>query len=1418
MDKASFSCVGIVLILLIGSFSPILALSGAVDQAGLTVSGSYVQPTHLLRLRAGTFDPIEGIPLPDDLLVKGPTEYLIVQFDGPIHDAWVRALEDLGCEVIWYLPDDAFLVYAPGVSQSELSAFDQVRYVGPYHPGYKLSPALFTGPEANVIYITPLRDSVVVALAVMILGGTVTAVNDNLVRGYLPREHLLALASLPEVGFIEPGGGGSFLMDNDARILHARQNVDGNFTNDGLSLWSWNGSAFQGTTGKGIKVMVTDTGIDGTHPDFDGRKIYFSPLNSGYANWTDYFGHGTHCAGIVLGNGTYRPPPAPQGQKGTYAGIAPEALLLGEIINWDANDDLMYGRTVNDVISDTEAHGAQVSSNSWSCCGTVQVYGVTSQIYDNAVRDSNKTKEGDQSIVYVFAAGNSGAGNIITPGVAKNVITVGAVGDNRGFDENSLAGFSSRGPTADGRRKPDVVAPGVNVMSALANNPNFSFVGMSGTSMATPGVAGASTLVLDYFNKTYGFIPSPAMVKAVFVNGADQLVNPSYKYADSNQGWGRVNLSRSLLETNGRKVWGEDQKHLLSTDQSVDYYFNVSTSNELRIHIAYTDPGAAPPVSRALVNDLDLIAFAPNGTQYNASYFVKDYSATGGTPDNLNNVEGLRFKDPAVGQWRVRVFARDVPNGPQDYALTINGWTDISLHDIDLKVLDLNFSKASPPEGDTVLWKARIMNDALIPLDNVGYNVKLDGNLLMKGTMPYMDRHGIVEVSGNWTAVRGNHTISVEADPLGLIIEKDRTNNVAMGKLFVSHYGLAVDAKAVVSSVLPGALVHWLLTVNNTGTLPDSYNMTWGQIPKGWSATIPTSVQLGPGTGKTLAADIQTPMDAYAGARLSLPITVTSKALPVLKVTVHISAIVLQRYVMTVSLGPSTQMVPPDTSVNYNISISNHGNGPDSFSIGLKATASGTTEWGYGTPTHEVRLDPGGSTVVPLQVYASPSAIASDNCTVEVTVTSRGNSSMSAHGTVLTVVASRPLLLSSISPPVIEVSPGARPVLDLKVMDLGNSHENVTYSVTVPSGWPAVAKASQISLAPSGTKDFLVQVMVPADALAGDYRCLITALWVNGSSYVTISQHPVTIRVRPVHGLTIEVQPSLLNGTTGDVFKLYGNLRNTGNAQEDITVGFSGLNDNWSLTGGAFILSLQPGASATCEAWIRTINGTAGNYTITVTAYYADGKTVSASIPLTLAAPPPQHNPPPVNPPPVYEPHNDSTGLYIMIGLLLLILIIICIVVLVLWSRRRKREMADQTVTAEAWPDEPSITVPPPSAPKPAEPKPKEPIPEVIPKEPEPAPTKPEADEPTPEPKPMEAGPEATTKEPSAQPSGPPTEGQVQSLIDEAQKLIEEAERQGKDVKTPNSMLRLATSFKRSGELEKASTYAQKAKDMVLKK
>ncbi|WP_152912110.1 S8 family serine peptidase [Caloranaerobacter sp. TR13] len=231
-----------------------------------------------------------------------------------------------------------------------------------------------------------------------------------------------------------------------------------------------------------VVVAVIDTGIDGNHVDLDGGKII---------GWKDFVnnqplpyddnGHGTHVAGIIAGEGDGNP---------NYTGVAKGTALVGlKVLDSQGNGSMSDVTAAIDwCITNKDVYGIDVINLSLGTSGSSDGTDSTSLAVNNAVNNG---------IVVVVAAGNDGPNKytIGSPGAAEKAITVAAMADvgENGF---SLADFSSRGPTADERIKPDIASPGYNITAPKANTTN-GYVTYSGTSMATPFTAGIVALMLD---------------------------------------------------------------------------------------------------------------------------------------------------------------------------------------------------------------------------------------------------------------------------------------------------------------------------------------------------------------------------------------------------------------------------------------------------------------------------------------------------------------------------------------------------------------------------------------------------------------------------------------------------------------------------------------------------------------------------------------------------------------------------------------------------------------------------------------------------------------------------------------------------------------------------------------------------------
>jgi serine protease AprX len=256
-----------------------------------------------------------------------------------------------------------------------------------------------------------------------------------------------------------------------------------------------------GRRGAGVKIAIVDTGIDPAHPDFEGR-IRATRDFSGKGSVADGHGHGTHVASISAGSGA--------ASGGKYAGVAPEALIYVAKVLADNGSGMM-----SDVMAGIEwavDEGAQVINLSLGAPGPGDGDDALSVLCDAAV---------EEGVVICAAAGNSGPGakTVGPPGVARLVITVGATDKS-----DRMASFSSRGPTSDGRTKPDVVFPGVGIVAARAASTsmgtpvNDRYTSASGTSMATPHTTGTVALLLEAYPDL-----TPAEVKDVLMRTAKDL-------------------------------------------------------------------------------------------------------------------------------------------------------------------------------------------------------------------------------------------------------------------------------------------------------------------------------------------------------------------------------------------------------------------------------------------------------------------------------------------------------------------------------------------------------------------------------------------------------------------------------------------------------------------------------------------------------------------------------------------------------------------------------------------------------------------------------------------------------------------------------------------------------------------------------
>jgi subtilisin-like proprotein convertase family protein len=641
----------------------------------------------------------------------------LVQFVGPPKDAWVERLRATGARIVTYQAENAYVVHAGG------EAADRV--------------AELVGADPAVRAVVPLgaadklegRASGTARYAVSTVDGPGTRVGAQHIQHLeLSPTEVDRLARDPAVVAIERELQPELTDERTSQIVAG--NLNAFLEPDGPGYLAWHNARFSSPFT--FAIDVTDSGVDdGTdtpdHPDFYelGSTLLSDRINyqvnySGDPQMRDCTGHGTNVASIAAGYNSG----ANDADGFSYGlGVAPRAEI-GSSKLFRCNGTAPGSFSPSTMASAAYTGDARISNNSWGS-GTLLGWGsytARSAEYDQLVRDA-QSGGGNEQMVEVFAAGNDGDaipggrnegyGSISAEGSAKNVITVGASEGVRASgtdgcgttdaDANSardIVNFSSRGPTDDGRLKPDLVAPGTHVTGAQPPTGTPPFTGVctasfatnyslvSGTSQAAPQVAGAAALVRERFGPIIGSAPSPAMTKALLINSATDLAGgDNGKGAaiaggpNADQGWGRVNLGSTFDSTTTRQLYDQESGDVLTNaGQTVVRGYAVADGTKpVKVTVAWTDP-PGPLTGNAFVNNLDL-EVAAGGQTYRGNVFGGSYSRTGGAADPRNNVESVYLPAGTSGNYSVTVRATTLggdglpgsgDSTDQDFALVVS--------------------------------------------------------------------------------------------------------------------------------------------------------------------------------------------------------------------------------------------------------------------------------------------------------------------------------------------------------------------------------------------------------------------------------------------------------------------------------------------------------------------------------------------------------------------------------------------------------------------------------------------------------------------------------------------------------------------------------------------------------------------------
>jgi subtilisin family serine protease len=724
-----------------------------------------------IRLVTGEFFPSSVPALPNgiqaDTTERG--SYL-VQFQGPVQEAWKAGLSAIGAHIVEYIPDNAFKVRMnPGQAQ-RARGLTGVHYVGRFQAAWKVSKDAKAKIDEGKPGVYKVRaeqgvDLASVRRAAEGTGAVVTKAADGT---------LLVAADATQAGRIAGL--------EDVALLDKFRIPEKHNDHAAGTLMRANQANARGYDGSSQTVAVADTGLGGgtaatAHPDIPASRIQSIRAWVGADSTGCYdvqgngaedvdSGHGTHVAVSIVGdgmaNGTGKA--AAYSAKLVFQAVEDYVDMQGACAAQYPDGYYLLGLPddLTTLFQQAYDDGARVHSNSWGSAAGGQ--------YTDTAQGADKFINGHRDMLITFSAGNEGVDansdgvidndSIGAPATAKNVLTVGAsengkaqspcdaaltylpqtakeqatfnnrsckdVGGNNIIptwgdwwsanypadpiksdpqtgNPQQVAAFSSRGPTDDGRIKPDVVAPGSWILSgysdkyqqqydAAPNNPvtgkpqndgygfplNDDYKYFSGTSMSNPLAAGGATVIRDFYNKKHGVNASAALVKGTLVNSATDLLDENEDGANDNdlpvpnahEGWGFVNLDKA---TAGTAKFVDEAAAGLATGGVSETKYTVDAGQPLKITMAYSDKEAAVSAAATLVNDLDLEVVSPTGTTYRGNVFAGGWSTTGGTADRRNNLENVYLQNASAGEWTVRVRGFNVPSGPQKFTLVVDG-------------------------------------------------------------------------------------------------------------------------------------------------------------------------------------------------------------------------------------------------------------------------------------------------------------------------------------------------------------------------------------------------------------------------------------------------------------------------------------------------------------------------------------------------------------------------------------------------------------------------------------------------------------------------------------------------------------------------------------------------------------------------
>jgi serine protease AprX len=769
---------------------------------------------NLVRLRYATFDPAAGEPpVAPELRARDTNELFLVQFVATPLEEMREEIRALGGTVLRFMTDNTHVIRIPAASRDAVAALPYIRWMGAYHPAYRLdetvrAQVLAGGRMAAARYSIEctrfgMHEQQRLADLLTRQGGLLEQFTPDQYRmeATLTREQMLEVLNQNEVNFLEPWQGPGGIDMNLIRQM-------------GGAVPLLSGAGF---LGQGVRGEIFDTGVINAHQQWNGQAPLIHQATASDS-------HGNACYGIHFATGT---------GNATATGLLPQREQ-GIFCVYSANSQFGTGPsrlTLNTQATDPA--GQFRSSYQTSSVGHPQVtnYTTVSAEVDDYLFRVDYLSFQSQS--------NTGNRNSRPQAWAKNIVSVGGMDLNETLarTDDVWASGASIGPAADLRVKPDLAHSFGDIFTTYATSAT-GYGQFGGTSGATPITAGHAGLLMQMWHQGvfqgFGGASSVFLSRPKSTTAKALLINGAYRYTPSsgnrmyrgNVGWGMADLTKLyndrtkfyIVNANDPVTNGQTRVHQLAV---------LAGEPELRATLVYPDPAGSPSAAQNRVNDLSLKVTAPNGTIYwgnnglvpsatsgSGQQAGANWSTTGGNPNSYDPVENVFVQNPAPGNWTVEVVGSQIV---QDGYLATPGVDAVySLVVSNVSTLPLSLDLLTTPRAVMTPGQQVVMDVKILP----GSQTYVSGS----GELRYR-----VGSSGGFTAV-----------PLvaqGANIYRGTLPTAACGDTLQYYVAASGSGGAVVTLPANAPATTYSTTYANIelGTLLQQ-SFTSG-LPAGWSVT-----------------------------------------------------------------------------------------------------------------------------------------------------------------------------------------------------------------------------------------------------------------------------------------------------------------------------------------------------------------------------------------------------------------------------------------------------------------------------------------------------------------------------------------------------------------------------------------------------